>query len=192
MVRHGDGQIWVPHIYGYQQTLCLRKVSPLLISAMISNHRNIPKTHYNDVIMGAIASQITSLTIVYSIVYSDAYQRKYQNSASLAFVRGSHRGPVNSRTNDQLLIFLCYFIQHVSYLLAEVSNSNSYCLQTRCPIVTQLISLLSSWCHKAEWSHFIGHGIMNVINLYMCDHIPFLSKDCTVLCLIHRMMYDSV
>ena len=44
--------------------------------------------HYNDVIMGAIASQITSLTIVYSIVYSDADQRKYQTSASLAFVRG--------------------------------------------------------------------------------------------------------
>ena len=33
--------------------------------------------HYNDVIMGAIASQITSLTIVYSIVYSDADQRKH-------------------------------------------------------------------------------------------------------------------
>ena len=33
--------------------------------------------HYNDVIMGAIASQITSLTIVYSIVYSDADQIKY-------------------------------------------------------------------------------------------------------------------
>ena len=46
--------------------------------------------------MGAIASQITSLTIVYSIVYSDADQRKHQSSASLAFVRGSHRGPVNS------------------------------------------------------------------------------------------------
>ena len=44
--------------------------------------------HYNDVIMGAIASQITSLTIVYSIVYSDADQRKHQSSASLAFVRG--------------------------------------------------------------------------------------------------------
>ena len=37
--------------------------------------------------MGAIASQITSLTIVYSIVYSDADQRKHQSSASLAFVR---------------------------------------------------------------------------------------------------------
>ena len=53
-------------------------------------------THYNDVIMGAIASQITSLTIVYLIVYSDADRRKYQSSASLTFVRGIHRGPVNS------------------------------------------------------------------------------------------------
>ena len=33
--------------------------------------------HYSDVIMGAIASKITSLMIVYSSVYSDADQRKY-------------------------------------------------------------------------------------------------------------------
>ena len=46
--------------------------------------------------MGAIASQITSLTIVYSTVYSGADQRKHQSSASLAFVRGIHRWPVNS------------------------------------------------------------------------------------------------
>ena len=52
--------------------------------------------HYNDIIMGAIASQITSLTIVYSIVYSDADQRKHQSSASLAFVWGIQREPVNS------------------------------------------------------------------------------------------------
>ena len=45
--------------------------------------------------MGAIASLITSLTIVYSTVYSDADQRKHQSSASLAFVWGIHRGPVN-------------------------------------------------------------------------------------------------
>ena len=51
---------------------------------------------YTDVITGAIASQITSLTIVYSTVYSDADQRKYQSSASLAFVWRIHRGPVNS------------------------------------------------------------------------------------------------
>ena len=54
------------------------------------------RVHYCDVIMGPTASQITSLTSVYSIVYSGTYQRKHQSSASLAFVRGIHRGPVNS------------------------------------------------------------------------------------------------
>ena len=52
--------------------------------------------HYNDVIMGMLASQITSLTIVYSIDYSGADQRKHQSSVSLAFVWGIHQGPVNS------------------------------------------------------------------------------------------------
>ena len=52
--------------------------------------------HYNDVIMSTTASQITSLTIVYSAVYSGADQSKHQSSASLAFVWGIHRGPVNS------------------------------------------------------------------------------------------------
>ena len=43
-----------------------------------------------------MASQITSLTIVYPAVYSGADQGKHQSSASLAFVRGIHRWPVNS------------------------------------------------------------------------------------------------
>ena len=45
--------------------------------------------------MTMLASQITSLTVVYSIVYSGVIQRKHQSSASLAFVREIHRGPVN-------------------------------------------------------------------------------------------------
>ena len=52
--------------------------------------------HYNDVIMSAMAYQITSLTIVYSIVYSGADQRKNQSFASQAFVCGIHRWPMNS------------------------------------------------------------------------------------------------
>ena len=43
-----------------------------------------------------MASQITSLTIVYSTVYSGADQRTHQSSASMVFVRGIHRSPVNS------------------------------------------------------------------------------------------------
>ena len=50
--------------------------------------------HYNDVIMGAMTSEITSLMIVYAIVYSGADQRKHQSPASLAIVRGIHRWPV--------------------------------------------------------------------------------------------------
>ena len=42
-----------------------------------------------DAIMGTMASQITSLTIVYSIVHSGADQRKHQSSASLAFCEGN-------------------------------------------------------------------------------------------------------
>ena len=52
--------------------------------------------HYDDVIMDALTSLITSLTIVYSTVYSDADQRNYQSFVSLAFVWGLPRGPVNS------------------------------------------------------------------------------------------------
>ena len=58
--------------------------------------RSLSTHHYCDVIMGTVASQITSLMIVYTTVYSDADQSKHQSSASLAFVWGIHRGPVNS------------------------------------------------------------------------------------------------
>ena len=47
-------------------------------------------------IMSAMASQITSLTLVYSSVYPGVDQSKHQSSALLAFVRGIHRRPVNS------------------------------------------------------------------------------------------------
>ena len=46
--------------------------------------------------MGAMTFQNTSLTIAYSIIYSGADQRKHQSSASLVFVRGIQRWPVNS------------------------------------------------------------------------------------------------
>ena len=79
--------------------------------------------HYGDVIMGAIASQITSLTIVYSTVYSDADQRKHQSPASLAFAWGIQRGPVNSPHKwsvtrkifpfDDVIMFFFYFTNSV-------------------------------------------------------------------------------
>ena len=52
--------------------------------------------HYSEVIMSAMVSQITGVSMVCSNVCSGADQRKYQSSASLAFVKGIHRWPVNS------------------------------------------------------------------------------------------------
>ena len=76
-VRKDRGHLWIGYL-----AVCIRRLASI---------------HYGDVMMGAIASQITNLTMVYSTIYSDADQRKHQSSASLAFVWGIHRGPVNSQ-----------------------------------------------------------------------------------------------
>ena len=71
------------------------KISVLEVTK-ISSTCTMLNSHYSDVMIGTMASQITSLTAVYSTDYSGADQRKHQSSASLAFVWGIHRGPVNS------------------------------------------------------------------------------------------------
>ena len=67
------------------------------------HHRNIRRihfstepSHYGDVIMSVMASQITSLMTVCSNVFSGADQRKHQSSASLALVWRIRRWPLNS------------------------------------------------------------------------------------------------
>ena len=69
-------------------------ISSILYTGMCSLYDHV--TPYSDVIMSAMASQITSVTIVYSAICSGADERKYQSSALLAFVGGIHRWPVNT------------------------------------------------------------------------------------------------
>ena len=110
--HHYPGQFWLYN---------LRSISSkwVAVTCNTNSHGNIPRSHssneftvngrvwsihahgrhfdhYNDVIMGMMASEITSLTIVYSTIYFGADQRKHQSSASPAFVWGIHRRPVNS------------------------------------------------------------------------------------------------
>ena len=72
-------------------------------------------SHYNDVIMGMIASKITSLMIVYSTVYSDPDQRKHQNSPSLAFVQGNSLVPISIWWRHHV-----YKSQHTSKMRANL------------------------------------------------------------------------
>ena len=116
--RHNDvitsscvqwGQVYAYHMHTQKPVRArvqvfskLRKSTTLKTQYFLHTVRNSWSIHYSDVIMGATASQITRLTIVFSIVYSDADQRKHQSSASLAFVRWIHRGRWIPRTNGQL------------------------------------------------------------------------------------------
>ena len=80
--------------------------------------------HYDDVIMGAMVSQLTSrLTIVYSNVYSSADQRKHQSSASLAFVRGIHWGPVNSPHKGPVTRKMFLFDDVIMYVWISCSKA---------------------------------------------------------------------
>ena len=107
-------------------------MSYLILFIVIIHRRCL--SHYNDVTMSVIASQITSLGIVYSIVYSGADQRKHQSSAALAFVRRIHRGPVNSPHkrpvtrkmfpfHDVIMLFLVKFIPSTRGYCKEVQTS---------------------------------------------------------------------
>ena len=89
---------FVRFVWGQQKFSCkLDRVNARYSAtpAVMTIVRVLVHTHYSDVIMGPMASQLTSLTIDYSTVYSGADQRKHQSSTSLAFVRGIHQWPVN-------------------------------------------------------------------------------------------------
>ena len=130
--------------------------------------------------MGAIPSQITSLTIVYSIVYSDADQRKHQSSASLAFVWGIHWSPVNSphkwpvtrkmfpfdevimleviawESEHPLLWCIIYthhqasMLSYMDELMQERRNASALAIELRLYCINSSISLLIKSWHRCR------------------------------------------
>ena len=78
--------------------------------------------------MSAMASQITSHTIVYSTVYSGVDQRTHLSSASLAFVWGIHRWPVASNAENVFIWWRHHAVWKISYFnsKAEVCSCGRY------------------------------------------------------------------
>ena len=108
------------------------------------NNADIYPYHYHDVIMSGMASQITTLTIVYSRVYSGTDERKYQSSVSLAFVRRIHRWLVNSPHKgpvtqkmfpfDDIIMWnnihqYCSLNWYIDSLMLDCSNSNALAME---------------------------------------------------------------
>ena len=104
---------------------------------------------YSDIIMSVMGSQITSLTIVYSTVYSSTDQRKHQSSTSLAFVKGIHRWPMNSRHKGPVM-------WKMFHLMPSLWNAIEGCtLSVLCCVCYGLI--VSSVTHIIQ-GHFSGTG----------------------------------
>ena len=88
-IRHmcGGGQIWRWSLQ-YNRSINAHCSGFIMFCyGYVSSNLKLKSTgisHYNGVIMGIMAPQITSLAIFYSTVYSGAAQRKYQSPASLA------------------------------------------------------------------------------------------------------------
>ena len=100
--RCADNTLWKTIHYSFGWHIKTRRQRPIFSEMFFKYHvwknKNpvwIP-IHYNDVIMGAIASQITASRLFTQSFIQTQIKRKHQSSASLAFVRGIHRGPVNS------------------------------------------------------------------------------------------------
>ena len=157
--------------------------------------------------MSPMASQITSLTIVYSTVYSGADQRKHQSSASLAFVRGIHRWPVNSptKTSDAENVSI-WWRHHVMIhldsfclMIPHAGPSPKLCPQFSCsenglvpqkriktifsqnkPIFKRKMSLKMV---STKYRPFVGTGATYTISLEICTRIG-----CALFCCGHNII----
>ena len=114
--------------------------------------------------MGVMASQITSLTIVYSTVYSGTALRQHQSSASLAFVRRIHRGRVNS-----------------PHKWASYAENISIWWRHHGPSIVEPLSLVDNWGYNCIFNTVcfaaVGHGRIDKIMLYSFNHWNNIKKN---------------
>ena len=141
--------------------------------APTSHLQNIGQTHHArwrhsyNVIMGAIASQITSLTIVYSTVYSDVDQRKHQSSASLAFVWEFTGRPVNSPHKWPVTRKMFPF-DDVIMLISQHEQVIISIINCAMELLVHFQNFNVATLEGREWtSNFVAHFIMDVIT-YSC------------------------
>ena len=169
-----------------------------------------PGAHSNDVIMSTTASQITSLTIDYSTVLSGVDQRKHQSSASLGFVRGIHRWPVNSPHkgpvtqkmfpfNDVIMIYMSTTEpRHLSVLLRIYAalllalSSHYICLSTR---RLKTVLFKSKWIIQFSWTKgYLKHKLWLPIRVftYLCipTHIMWCKQKTLSLYILQTQKWD--
>ena len=134
--------------------------------------------------MTTMASQITSLTVVYSTVYSDADQRKHQSSASLAFVWGIHRDRWIPRTKGQLR-GKCL---HLMTSSCDVLIYPRLCQYGAEGVFPWGIFVIFSVC-ASIYAHYCHYGC--VIMSAMASQITGISIVYTTVCLFRRRSKET-
>ena len=141
--------------------------------------------------MTAMASQITSLTIVYSSVFSGADQRKYQSFASLAFVRGIYRWPVNSQHKGPVtrnmfpfdhVIIRCEMVDIFLFKVECIFHLNTASHNAPCSngiyntqVYQVLISTVSYFQHIQVAEFFPSWAFTSIYNHFKKKSIPTFS-----------------
>ena len=123
--------------------------------------------------MNTMASQITSLTIVYSIFYFSADQRKHQSSALLAFVRGIHRRPMNS--------------PHKGPVTRKMFPFDDVIMDRMLPCQYAPFIRLYSFLVVANWTR-----LTNPTNTRQISHnAPFVTEICTHVHVMRHFMTET-
>ena len=147
--------------------------------------------HYSDVIMNVMASQITSLMIVYSTVYSSADQRKHKSPASLAFVwkirwwpvNSPHKGPVTRKLFPFDDVIMKIFPQRIMTDIHDMYHKltldhNKLKWQSPCMPILCLDHIVVSWyhidtcLHKADVSQNLAIW-WHLMTLFIYYHMPW-------------------
>ena len=147
--------------------------------------------HYSDVIMSAMASQITGITIVYSTVYSGADQRKHQSSASQAFVGGGEFTgdrwiPHTKGQFDDVIMMMHFWGKNVANVLLPVSGSGYSRVNHNSEFCISGLNQKIHLCHHTwalytsranvptlcpKHKIFLAHGQQQCVSLTYCCNI---------------------
>ena len=166
-------------ILEYQHTAVKKqqRICAFAISCRITDC-HIFVIHYNDVIMTMMASQITSLTVVYSIVYSGR-SKKTSKLCVTGLCAGNSPGPVNSPHkgpvtrkmfpfDDVIMQCKCFRVRlhtpqcPLMHLL--------HALNTRAKIYLEQIFGDCIW-NKGAFTMFVSYSLSSTILIFNCKII---------------------
>ena len=131
-------------------------------------------SHYNDVIMSAMASQIISIPTACSAVCSGTHERIHQSSVSLAFVRENHRWPVDSSHKGPVMrkifsfdnviignanVFYSAMGPTLPRMIWQLGNQNKPVTKILAPLFP--INKSFSWCGRSRYQKSFSANVCN-------------------------------